>query len=436
MSRILWIDDNDTTTSLVGEKLEQRHELTVLPYLSRRTSVKARDFDLVVLDLFIDRKDDEGTHRENGLVYLSQLMKADSKLTKSVEDDDTRWLLLSQHLAEYELREFIKTFTEENDIRAFLRSKNQESAVPLNRRDAIASIIEEVLRDPSSPRLVEEVDRLLTPPKAKGLFSIALDEFRNLPDSVQAELQEQALESTEVKVDAFFAANQTADWAILAGESGEVVNSGTMDKLPSARERRALAEKRGHPILITTRSQGRGYVPSPATVEEVPVWPRNRSHAGPAPQRCEGVMQDYPTFVLELGGGERHYHFDTGADSSFIRASHAREHGVSLDVETRLPGKSRFGRYFQYELPADGLDCNLIDHEQQSHISVTIEGFAIEQYQNWEHSRRCRENDCELGSGGDPCIVRSGLIGRRLLRDNAIAVEISPASTHAHFRRL
>ena len=164
MSKILWIDDNDSTTALVGEKLEDQHEVTVMPYLTGSSRVHPRDFDLIVLDLFIERDDNEGHHRDNGLSYLVDLMRRDRGLKRSVESGSVRWLLLSQHLAEYELREFIRDFNERYDIRAFLRSKNEEVPAAASRRDAIADIIQGVLREPSSPRLADEVKRLSIPP--------------------------------------------------------------------------------------------------------------------------------------------------------------------------------------------------------------------------------------------------------------------------------
>ena len=96
---------------------------------------------------------------------------------------------------------------------------------------------------------------------------------------------------------------------------------------------------------------------------------------------------------------------------------------------------SRFGRYFVYELPIE-LDCRLVDQRNHNHLAVRVQGYAIEQFKNWEHSRRCREHGCSYGDASDPCLVRSGLIGRNFLGDNDLAMEISPASSRTEVRRL
>ena len=433
MARILWIDDNETTTTLVGEELEALgHEVEVLPFLSDGKP-RLRPYDLIVLDLFVERTDRPGEPSTDlGLNYLLRLLE-DRGLRNAVEKGATRFLLLSQHLAEYELREWIRGFTHEHDIRAYLRSKNEDVGPSNSRRQAIARVIASVADASVAPHLSDEVRRLLNSAGTEDFFEISLSKYRQLPDPIQAELQEDALTSVESDSGVHFSEDGSVDWLIFCGPTG-LIASGPSSKLPSATERRAISQQYDHPVLVVTRP-----VPqltsknSMPTVEEIPFFGRPRRQVA---QRCQGVMSDYPILSLRLAQADRTFHFDTGCDSNYLRASQVREHGIQLAIEDRIRLGSRFGKYYLYELPAGGVDCLLVDEGDMGHLGVRVDGFAIEQFRNWEYARRCHESACGVGKVGEVCPVRSGLIGRGFLGDNELAAELSPASERTQFRRI
>lgn len=434
MAKIFWIDDNVTTTDLVGEKLERLgHSVTVRNSITGKIPALSK-FDLVVVDLFMERIEKNQRHTEFGLDYLMQWLTGDRNFRASVENGETRCLLLSQHLAEYELREMIKDFTEHSDIRAFLRSKNRSAEQYPSRMEAIAAIIADVAVSVEDPRLSDEVDRLLRPSSDHDdFFAVSLADFRSMPEPMQAELQEQALEASEAVVESFFEEASSADWAILSGQEG-IVASGPSGALPSAIERRAMAEERGQPLVVVTRRQLPASSPgSSKLVEELRF--RRRRQAVEPPTRCEGVMHDYPVLHLELANLARTYHFDTGCDTNYLRASVVREHGTVLYVEDRVRESSRHGKYYVYDLPPEGVVCQLVDKSSGESFAVRIEGYAIEQFKNWEYARRCHDNSCGYAPLGEICLVRFGLIGRGFLGDNDLVLELDPSAEHAAFRR-
>jgi len=434
VAKILWLDDNITTTDMVSEVLHaDGHDVTTRPFLDENVP-SLSDFDLVVIDLFMDRATRGGRTVDFGLNYLIEMLNRNRRSQEAVESGRTLCLLLSQHLADYDLRESIKDLTERHDIRAYLRSKNQSLDPDLPRREAIAGIIEGVVASGRGPKLSEEVERMLQPPRSESFFDISLADFRELEESVQAELQEKALSEAEPEIAAYFNSHEDIDWVILCGKQG-VIKSGASGTLPAALDRRAIADRCGHPLLVVTRRESTSLSQASSVVEEL-QWLGQARTRGTGNARCEGVMNDYPVLFLRLANVDRSYHFDTGSDSNFLRASHAREHGVELYIEDRIRGSSRFGRYYIYELPREGVDCVLVDDRSGDHIGVRVEGYAIEQFRNWTYARRCYESQCLYGLEGEPCAVRSGLIGRRFLGDNQLAIEINPASDYTRLWRI
>lgn len=360
--------------------------------------------------------------------------RRDRRFRRAVRRGETRCLLLSQHLAEFGLRERLRHFTGNNDIRAFLRSKDQERERYPDRTSAIAAVIEGVLGEESEPSLEEEVQRLLSPPVGDSYFTLDLGRFRALPDPKQAVLQELALAQSQDFVRGYFGSHAEVEWIILSSEAS-VLTEGGGPSLPSALDRRAMAEKLGHPVLAVTRPKGRLEQTHGSVVEDGPFWRSSPKRAPASPNRCDGVMNDYPILHIKMADQVRTYHFDTGADTSFIRASVAREQGCLLYTEDRVRGSSGYGRYFTYELPGDGVGGVLVDQVTGGDYAVRLFGYAIEQFGNWEHSRRCYDSDCDLAPMGEPCLVRTGLIGRRFLGDNDLALELDSSVDYPRVRK-
>jgi CheY-like chemotaxis protein len=427
MSKILWIDDNPTVTELVAELLSRSgHSVQVLQSWDGG-DIRPETFDLVIIDLFVEVEKDGKPRTEFGLEYLFRMLHSEDRFLQAVDSGRTKCLLLSQHLAELDLRERIKKFTEENQVRAFLRSKTHESREHGSRREAIASVIESVVNEDRGPLLSDEVEALLEPPESESFFSIDLTRFRDLPDSIQAELQESAIRQISSDAQVEFDLDPELEWVMFCGGI-EVMRRGKLVDMPPAQDRRATAEAHGHPVLVLARPD------TPAPVEE--LFGRRRRSSGPSNGlRCDGKMSDYPTIDLEVAGSLRSYHFDTGSDSSFMRASYVRDGGTPLRTEDRIVYRGKYGRYFAYELPADGIECILVDQESSSHLKVSVEGYAIEPFKKWGYARRCSDFGCSLGSLGEPCMVRSGLIGRGFLADNQLSIEISSLTPLTKIRK-
>jgi CheY-like chemotaxis protein len=435
MARILWIDDNQSTTELVGDVLERLgHQVTA--YASAPPNdVPLSSYDLVVVDLYLGAASEMSSGRlVFGADELVRLLRRDRKFRRAVRHGETKCLLLSQHLTEYGLRERLRRFTGNNDVRSFLRSKDQDREKYPDRSSAIASVIDGVLNEKPGARLEDEIDRLLKPPGGESYFAFELGDFRSLPDPKQAVLQEEALARSQRFVQDYFATHDDVDWIILSGEDS-VLRDGKEGPLPSALDRRIVAETLGHPILTVTRPKGAQQHTHGSVVEDGLFWRRGPRNEVATPNRCDGIMNDYPILHISMAEDLRTYHFDTGSDANFIRASIAREHGCSLYTEDRVRGSSGYGRYFTYELPAQGLVGLLEDQVSGSQYAVTLFGYAIEQFENWEHSRRCYESDCSLAPMGDPCLVRTGLIGRRFLGDNELVLELDSAAEYPRVRK-
>lgn len=433
MARILWIDDNLTTTDLVGDVLQGLgHTVAAFPG-APPDDVPLASYDLIVVDLYLRVADKGSGQPIFGADELVRLLHRDRRLRRAVRRGETRCLLLSQHLAEFGLRERLRRFTGNNDIRAFLRSKDQERERYPDRSSAIAAVIEGVLGDRSDPSLEEEVERLLSPPAGDSYFTLDLGRFRALPDPKQAVLQELALAQSHDFVRNYFGSHAGVEWIILSGEAS-VLTEGGGSSLPSALDRRAMAEKLGHPVLAVTRPKGSEQTHG-AIVEDGTFWRSSPKKPTVSLNRCDGIMNDYPILHIKMADQVRTYHFDTGADTNFIRASVAREQGCLLYTEDRVRGSSGYGRYFTYELPIDGVGGVLVDQVTGGDYAVRLFGYAIEQFGNWEHSRRCYESDCDLAPMGDPCLVRTGLIGRRFLGDNDLALELDSSVDYPRVRK-
>ena len=221
------------------------------------------------------------------------------------------------------------------------------------------------------------------------------------------------------------------DGQIFAGPT-KAIRSGS-GELPTVSERSAVSESVGHPVLVYLRPNS-----TDRSVEEETVLSRvfRRRRPLELPEGCGGSMANYPTVSLLWGDDLRHYHFDTGADISYMRASHLREFGALLMTENRSRQEGRRGTYyFIYELPEEGIASTIVDQRKSGHINVRVSGLAVEQFKNWPNARRCGDFDCEWRGLDQLCGIRSGLIGRNFIFDNELVIEVDSSEATTYVRK-
>jgi CheY-like chemotaxis protein len=214
-------------------------------------------------------------------------------------------------------------------------------------------------------------------------------------------------------------------WALFCGSPDEPISFTTEDgEVPSDEHILALASSRGHPPYEFF-SQGE-------YEEYEPIRPSKASSLPNMLAQSTGCIgsPDYPYFRIRVVrhhnedvsiNRSRDFHFDTGLDVTAFAIETALK--IGLEVETARPAK--FIVYKEYEdrdlafYPT--LGKAVVERGDRGTLDVAIVGRAYLDWGEAPFSRHCREFDC---SSGDLCHRRHALLGRNLLVENGLELDV------------
>ena len=397
---MLWIDDQITAFgSHIDELEETGYSITEAATAEEALSTIAAGstFDVILVDLKMPDAD--------GIELLA-------RVCGEVEDlKQTKIIVLSSFLYEPRIRRRLVDL----DMNVALLEKT--GGTREGGSTSLAERIGDVLSRGHVASPVDQFTRWDEQASASDPFEISLRAYLDSPLVVRYQLDEKAEKATRMARRQLN--QQGVIWSLFCGSSNEPLSSATdAGEIPSDDQVFALASGLDHPPYEFFED---------GQFEEHTAEGRSDSRATGS-GGCPG-SPDYPFFRIGIVHHHdrgvsvnlsRDFHFDSGLDMTAFALETALE--IGLEVDKARPAKFvRYSGVHHAFYPASG--DGYVVRGSRGTLSVSVAGRA---YVNWDDtpfSRRCRDFKCAVGS---LCFRRHALLGRDLLVDNQLELDLKP----------
>jgi len=381
---VLWVDDQINDYSEYIEEMEQ-FGLTIVTADSINKSLDIlkldTNFDLILLDL---RFSSGGTEVETGFSFLKATTKPRLNIPICI------------------LSSYLHLETNQNKINRIRRNAfTLDKQIPDPGTKAFEMFVNRIKYYANNPAERTPFAHQKTLEKTlqnRNPFEINFREYMEMPSRVKKKVRESAESILKDQLQREF--DKGYIWVLFCGDSKKPIKAVTEEsKIPSHSEIAVMG----------------------MDIDRVPFQYSTPDHIDDiATSGCSGPskVSSYPTVTLELGGEELSVHFDTG--SPFIYMSFELLTELKL---TSLNGMIVDGRrsFSSYEYINEKIKAKLIDQKGTKRIGVDLNVRAVKNWDQCPFIFYCKPS---CGREGEICKNRQGLVGRNLIFDNGISLEI------------
>ena len=389
---VLWIDDHMPSFNTLAKGLSRKgYDITSLESISQLSGIDLKNYKYFIIDNKLGERSLNG-----GLELVDKLMRM----------NDVRVILYSAYITHQQISQRISERKDLNSFLLYIRKMPLDPAEVHAYFEGLASNIDNFFKASDADSVLRS--QTTEPDRAKYTYT----QFTALPLS-EKERYYKGFESTvKLRIDEEF--RNGAVWILFFDGDAtpdQVVHD--EDDIPPTSRINAKAESTDR-VPFVFRNDFR--------IDDVGchAWGRGGTR-----------IESYPHIVLNVEGTDVAFHFDTGADTSFISERFIAEFGEAARLKTnvqsiQIHGKGHLCQEFEMDTIARS------DQGGSSGNHVILSGFAVASWEDSSLHVRCHQKCTKKTGDTSSCLFRrNGLVGREVYLRNDIEVTMS-----AHTNRI